>query len=63
MRKINDVPATPTASQQDRAVSLKQEVMERGKQLEDTKAKDVREIMEALEALPLINVRVKSIKP
>ena len=60
---INDVPAMPTQAQQDRSVSLNQEVTERAKQLEETKTKDVREIMEALDSLPLINTRVKSIKP
>ena len=60
---INDVPAMPTKAQQDRSVSLKEELTQKAKQLEETKNKEVREIMTALESLPLINARVKSRKP
>jgi len=60
---INSIPAQPTASQMDRTVSLSKEMAEKDKLLEDTKQKEVREILETLEALPLLNLRVKSVKP
>jgi len=60
---INEVPAIPTTSQLDRTKSLEEEVIEKGQLLEDTKANEVGKIVEALEKLPLLNLRLKSTKP
>lgn len=61
--QINEVPALPTASQLDRTKSLEEEVKEKDQLLEKTKQNKVREIIESLANLPLLNMRVKGIKP
>ena len=60
---VNGTPAKPTAPQMERAISLSEEAAEKNKLLQETKDGPIRRISEALEAIPILDLRVKLIKP
>ena len=60
---VDNTPAMPTTPQMERVVTLKEEAAEKGKLLEETKEGPLKRINEAVASLPILDLRVKSIRP
>jgi photosystem II stability/assembly factor-like uncharacterized protein len=60
---VNGTPARPTQPQMERAVTLKQEAAEKSELLQQTKEGTMKRINEAVAAIPILDLRVKNIRP
>ncbi|NNF33425.1 MAG: hypothetical protein HKN68_04920 [Saprospiraceae bacterium] len=60
---VDGTPAKPTEPQMERAVSLKVEAAEKSELLQQTKDEKMKRINEVLQAIPILDLRVKNIRP